>query len=74
MMPLWTIATPSREMCGWAFLSFGTPCVAQRVWAMPRWPEVGCAARASESFDTLPTARRRATSEPPFRTATPAES
>src|SRR5207237_843041 len=37
MMPLWTTETPP-ETCGWAFLSEGTPCVAQRVWPMPIWP------------------------------------
>ena len=25
-------------MCGCALRSLGTPWVAQRVWAMPRWP------------------------------------
>ena len=36
MMPLWMMATlPSRDVCGCALVSFGTPFVAQRVWPMP---------------------------------------
>ena len=38
MMPLCTTARPSRETCGWALRSLGSPCVAQRVCAMPSWP------------------------------------
>ncbi len=38
MMPLWTIATCSPLMCGWALRSAGMPWVAQRVWAMPSSP------------------------------------
>ena len=59
MMPLWTIAMPSREMCGCALRSLGTPCVAQRVWAIPRLPFAGSASSASSSLRTLPTVRMR---------------
>ena len=59
MMPLCTIAMPSREMCGCALRSEGTPCVAQRVCAMPRWPSTGVSLIASCSILTLPTVRRR---------------
>ena len=59
MMPLWTMARPSCEMCGCALRSEGTPCVAQRVCAMPTWPCVGSASMASWSILTLPTVRRR---------------
>ena len=37
-MPLWTTAI-EPETCGWALRSLGTPCVAQRVWAMPAGPD-----------------------------------
>ena len=37
MMPLWTTAS-LREACGWALVSVGLPCVAQRVWPMPIEP------------------------------------
>ncbi len=64
-------------MCGWALRSEGTPCVAQRVWAMPM-----SAARLTESAwaassATLPTARNLEScgcAPPPFSTASPAES
>ena len=74
MMPLWTIAMPSLEMCGWALRSLGTPWVAQRVWAMPSPPWVGSASSASSSLRTLPTVRRRFNLPLPLSTATPAES
>ena len=36
MIPLWmTVMSPVQSWCGWAFRSFGRPCVAQRVWASP---------------------------------------
>ena len=71
MMPLWTIAMPSCEMCGCALRSLGTPCVAHRVCAMPRSPCVGSASSASCSLRTLPTVRSRLMSPVPFSTATP---
>ena len=37
MMPLCTTASRSVA-CGWALVSFGSPCVAQRVWPMPIVP------------------------------------
>ena len=59
MMPLCTTATPAAA-CGWAFLTDGAPCVAQRVWPMPAWPRIGSCTKRSESATSLPTARRRA--------------
>src|ERR1700686_587754 len=44
MMPLWTTATRSVAI-GWAFFSFGLPCVAQRVWPMPIVPRTGSRSR-----------------------------
>ena len=42
MTPLWTTAIlPDWSRCGWEFSSDGGPCVAQRVWAMPRLPATG---------------------------------
>ena len=39
MIPLWTPTTfPSSEVCGWAFVSEGSPWVAQRVWPIPQVP------------------------------------
>ena len=39
MMPLCTTAIfLFWETCGWEFVSFGSPCVAQRVWPMPSVP------------------------------------
>ena len=36
MIPLWmTVISPVQSWWGWAFRSFGRPCVAQRVWASP---------------------------------------
>jgi hypothetical protein len=40
MMPIWTTATRSVAI-GCALVSFGTPCVAQRVWPMPIEPPIG---------------------------------
>ncbi len=71
MMPLWTTETPP-ETCGWAFLSEGTPCVAQRVWPMPMVPCRSCAATSFFSSATLPHERNRCSV--PLITATPAES
>ena len=37
MMPLCTMQMlPFVDICGCAFSSEGAPCVAQRVWPMPR--------------------------------------
>src|ERR1700723_1492000 len=74
MMPLWTMARPSCETCGWALRSLGTPWVAQRVWAMPTLPRVGCCSMASSRARTLPTARKRVRPPEPLSTARPAES
>ena len=49
MMPLWTTAS-RREACGWALVSVGLPCVAQRVWPMPIEPESGAAASLASRF------------------------
>ena len=36
-MPLCTTTmSPLQSRCGWAFSSVGRPCVAQRVWPMPK--------------------------------------
>jgi hypothetical protein len=58
MMPLWATATRSVA-CGWALLSVGLPCVAQRVWPMPILPASGSRARRASSAASLPSARRR---------------
>jgi hypothetical protein len=71
MMPLCTTETPP-EMCGCAFLSEGTPCVAQRVWPMPMLPCRPCAEASFSSSATRPQERRRCML--PLITATPAES
>src|SRR5487761_594957 len=72
MMPLWTMATRSVAI-GWALVSFGTPCVAQRVWPMPMRPATGSAATRRARLSSLPSARRR--SMRPFTSvAMPAES
>ena len=42
MMPLWTTASLG-DACGWALVSVGLPCVAQRVWPMPIAPVSGWA-------------------------------
>ena len=59
MMPLCTTATRSVA-CGWALLSFGLPCVAQRVWPMPILPASGSPFSRFSSAASLPSARRRA--------------
>jgi len=55
---LWTTASP-REACGWALVSVGLPCVAQRVWPMPIEPKSGAAASLASRFLSLPSARLR---------------
>ena len=71
MMPLCTTETP-RLTCGWALFSEGTPWVAQRVCAMPRFPDKPCSSASLASSATLPVLRSRLSV--PFTTATPAES
>ena len=71
MMPLCTTETPP-ETCGWAFLSEGTPCVAQRVWPMPMLPCSPWSLASLASVATRPQLRRRCML--PLITATPAES
>ena len=71
MIPLWTTASLG-EACGWALVSVGLPCVAQRVWPMPIAPPSGASASFASRFLSLPSARRR--SSLPFSSvATPAE-
>ena len=41
-MPLCTTTIrPVQSRWGWAFSSVGRPCVAQRVWPMPKVPAMG---------------------------------
>src|ERR1700733_10571463 len=58
MMPLWPTASLG-DACGWALVSVGLPCVAQRVWPMPIAPSSGAAASFASRFLSLPSARRR---------------
>ena len=58
MMPLWTSASRCVA-CGWALVSVGLPCVAQRVWPMPERPASGDRSSLSSRFRSLPSARRR---------------
>jgi hypothetical protein len=73
MMPLWMTAmrfVPSQ--CGWAFLSLGSPCVAQRVWAIPGAPlNRDGSSLSSSRTRPLHLAKR---SSPAWATAIPAES
>ena len=71
-IPLCTIAT-SALPCGCAFVSLGTPCVAQRVWAMPVSPAIGASASTDCRLATRPAARRRST-RPSSSVAMPHES
>ena len=59
--------------CGWALVSLGSPCVAQRVWPMPVVPRTGFRATRRSSSASLPSARRNSI-EPLARVASPAES
>ena len=55
MVPLWTRAMrPDCEQWGWAFVSFGSPWVAQRVWAMPIVPPSSFDRAKRSSSSTLP--------------------
>jgi hypothetical protein len=74
MMPLWMQAMrPVWSVCGCAFGVVGAPCVAQRVWPMPRVP-LGMEPFSSDSrTESLPEALL--TCRPvPLTTARPAES
>jgi hypothetical protein len=53
--------------------SFGAPCVAQRVWAIPQVADVGDASIASSRFRIVP-GRLRTFRPSPLRSAMPAES
>ena len=75
MMPLCTMAKrPSFERWGWALVSVGAPCVAQRVWPMPITPGTAapfCVFSQSRAMRPLTFSMWIA---PSFSTATPAES
>src|SRR5499427_8410933 len=72
MIPLCTTAT-GPTTCGWALMSFGSPCVAHLVWPMPGPP-----LKRAGRLDPRPATRVLAlcTRNPPdrFATASPAES
>lgn len=42
------------ERWGWLLTALGSPCVAQRVWAMPKWVS-NTSSRSSESFSICTT-------------------
>ena len=55
MMPLWMMAKlPVNEMCGWALVELGSPCVAQRVWAIPTVPVVSLSDAKDSKSATFP--------------------
>ena len=58
MMPLWTTEMPP-DMCGCELRSEGTPCVAQRVCAMPMAPESFSLPASFSSSATRPVQRTR---------------
>ena len=75
MMPLWTRAmSRAGETCGCAFAWFGTPCVAQRVCAIPHEPSGKRPFSASSSFAIFPGRFSTASPPPASTTASPAES
>ncbi len=75
MMPLWTMAMrPVQSRCGWAFLSVGAPCVAQRVWAMPVVPVRFAVLQRSARTETRPAHFTPWSSPSGESTSTPAES
>ncbi len=75
MIPLWiTTIRPEASRCGWAFSSEGRPCVAQRVWPIPKRPGGGVLAIFSVRFPSLPSLRATRTSPSSPTTAMPAES
>ena len=74
MIPLCTTAMfPLQSTWGWAFTVVGSPCVAQRVCAMPSDPLGRDPSRRASRTAILPAAFCTE-SPPPFRIATPAES
>ena len=73
MIPLCTTAISLvQSWCGCALHSFGGPCVAQRVCAMPVVPLTGEPSTASSSFAIFPLAFRVSTCAPPSSSETPA--
>ena len=52
-------ARRARRHAGWALVSVGAPCVAQRVWPMPVRPGSGWLRSTSASLVSLPGERRR---------------
>ena len=75
MMPLWiTVMAPVQSTCGWAFRSFGRPCVAQRVWASPI-PAFGVRSRSAVvRLASLPARFSTKSSPDSVTSAIPAES
>jgi hypothetical protein len=73
MMPLCTRAMLATDRCGCALTVLGTPCVAQRVCAMPQSPASGVASSSASRSRTLPWVRRRSIA-PFLCSAMPAES
>src|SRR5699024_1869633 len=68
------ISLPRPPRWGWALVSVGPPCVAQRVCAIETWPVVSVApSSASRRLASLP-ARLVTRPEPSSLTVTPAES
>ena len=54
-IPLWTTTIwPVQSVCGWALISVGRPCVAQRVWPIPVAPAAGSFESFSTRFPSLP--------------------
>jgi hypothetical protein len=75
MIPLWMRASfPLQSVWGWAFVSFGRPWVAQRVWPMPGCPAGASPLRWSVRFVSLPAFFSMKTLPSSVRTAMPAES
>ena len=68
-----TAKRPSLDMNGCALRSNTPPCVAQRVWPMPRVAGEPFDPAIARSFSTLPILRAR-TSEPSSTRTSPAES
>jgi hypothetical protein len=74
MIPLCTTAiVPVQSWCGCALHSFGGPCVAQRVCAIPTVPCTGLPFTTVSSIEIFPAALR-VSSPFPFCTEIPAES
>ena len=49
-----TTICPVQSVCGWALISVGRPCVAQRVWPMPVAPGAGDPDSFSARLPSLP--------------------